>query len=105
MISLNCFVFAPALDGPSADTEESGDLFVRALHSAELFEFDQVDFRFRPWHSSPLLFEQPQFGAPVRERENQPLDVGIARHQFRFDGRNLPAATFDSCCEPPSFRL
>jgi hypothetical protein len=67
MIVAELLHFTPPLDGARADTEEGRDFLVGTLHSAELFELDQVDFRLRPRHVSSLPFEQAQFRAPVRQ--------------------------------------
>ena len=97
MISAELLHFAPALDGPRADTEERGDLLIRALHPAQLFQFSEIDLRFRPRHESPLLSEQMQFGTPVRKRQAQALDIGMAGQEQRLDFRDLAAALGDSC--------
>lgn len=49
--------FLPACKRPCADTDESGDFFIRALHPIELFKFTDVNLHPRPRHSSLLLFE------------------------------------------------
>ena len=46
-----------------------------------------------------LLFEQPQFGAPVRERQAQSLQVRMPGADLRLDFRDLAAASLDSCCD------
>ena len=94
---------APPLDGPRTDIEKGGDLLNGALHSTELLKFCQVDFGFRPRHESVLLFEQPQFGVPVREREKQSLHVGVPGNNLRLDFRDLAAASLDSCGDSQPF--
>jgi hypothetical protein len=49
--------FLPARKRPCADTDESGNLFIGALHPVELFEFSDIDLHPRPRHDSLLLFE------------------------------------------------
>ena len=71
-------ILASALDRLGADTEEGGDLLVGALHPTELFEFGEIDLHLRPRHSSPFLFEKPQFRVPVGEREAQSFQVRMA---------------------------
>ena len=88
--------FAPTNDGSSTHPKKRRDLFVRALQPTELFEFNQVDFRLRTRHVLPLLLEQPEFRAPVRERETQPLEVGVPGKDQRLDFRDLAAASFYS---------
>src|SRR5207245_1635914 len=90
---------AATLDGPGADTEERSDLVIGALHDTELLKFGEIDFRFRTRHSSLLLFEQAQFPVPVRKRQAQPLQIGIAREDFHLDGRDLATASRYSCCD------
>ena len=50
-----------------------------------------------------LLFEQPQFGIPVCERETQALDVRVTGPEQRLDFRYLPAASIDSCSDRHPF--
>jgi hypothetical protein len=66
---------APAFDGPATDIEEGCDFFIGALHPAEFFEFNDVDLRLRSSHSSILLLEYSQLGAPVQESKAQALQV------------------------------
>jgi hypothetical protein len=49
--------FLPARKRPCADTDESGDLFIRALHPIKLFKFTDVNLDSRSRHGSILLFE------------------------------------------------
>src|SRR5262249_29887823 len=90
-------LLTPALDRLGADFKERGHLLVGRLHSAELFEFREIDLHFRARHRSPLPFEQTQFPVPVREGEAQSVQIGIASQDFRLDGRDLAAASRDSC--------
>jgi hypothetical protein len=48
--------------------------------------------------------ENPQLRRPIRQRQAQPRNIGIAGQQFRLDGRNLAQALFDSCGRLPSFQ-
>jgi hypothetical protein len=43
-----------------------------------------------------LVLEDAQLGAPVREREQQALQIRIAGEQFGFDCCNLAVAAVDS---------
>ena len=43
----------------------------------------------------PLFLEDTQFGMPVRQCQWQAHDIGIPVAQFRFDGGDLAAASFD----------
>src|SRR5713101_3969436 len=94
---------APTLDRTSADTKKRGDLFVSALHCAELLQLCEIDFHFRTRHSSPFLFEQTQFRVPVAERKTQPLQIGVAGSDLRLDGRDLAVAAGYSYCDSQSF--
>jgi hypothetical protein len=42
-----------------------------------------------------LVVEDAQFRRPVRQCQQQPVEIRIASEQFGFDGRDLAAATFD----------
>src|SRR5580658_7005052 len=87
---------APPLDRASADAEEGGDFLVGALQAVQLFHFGEIDLRFRACHGTPHPFENAQLGAPIRERQTQSLDIGIAGKEFRLDRGNFPLTSFDS---------
>jgi hypothetical protein len=42
-----------------------------------------------------LVLEDAQFRRPVRQRQQEPIEIRIAREQLGFDGRDLAPATFD----------
>jgi hypothetical protein len=43
-----------------------------------------------------LCFENPQLGPPIRQRQAQSLDIGIAGEKLRLDRCDLAAAAFHS---------
>jgi hypothetical protein len=86
---------APPLDRAGADAEEGRNFLVGALHAVQLFHFNDIDIGFRPRHGSPHLFENPQFRTPIRERQAQSLDVGIAGEKLCLDCSDFALATFD----------
>jgi hypothetical protein len=46
--------------------------------------------------AAPFALEDPQLRRPIRQGQAKPVDVGIAREQFR-DNRDLAVAAIDSC--------
>src|SRR6516225_10058831 len=92
---------APALDSLGADAEEGGDLFVGALHGTELFKFGEIDLCLRARHASHTPLQHPQLRTPIRQRQAQALEVRMPRTDLSLDGRDLPAAAFDSCRHLP----
>src|SRR5208283_4627187 len=59
--------FAPPLDRAGTHPKECSNLFIGALHRAQLLQFAEIDLRLRACHSSLLLSEQALLGTPVRE--------------------------------------
>jgi hypothetical protein len=43
----------------------------------------------------PASLKDAKLRVPVRQRQAQPLDIGIAREQLGFDSRDLAAAPLD----------
>jgi hypothetical protein len=41
--------------------------------------------------------QQPDLGVPVDQRQAQPLQIGMAGSDLRFDRRDLASTTVDSC--------
>jgi len=47
-----------------------------------------------------LQQDQPQLRRPVRQREAQPLQIGMTGAKLILDGRDLAAAALHSSCPP-----
>ena len=52
-----------------------------------------------------FVLENPQLRTPVRERETQPLQIGMSRANLCFDFRDLAVASRDSCRDSDAFGL
>src|SRR5580698_2388768 len=52
-----------------------------------------------------IAFDDPQLSRPVRQREAQPLQIGVPGEYLRFYFRDLAVAAGDSCRDPHAFGL
>ena len=83
MISPNFATLRRALDSALADAEESGDLFVGALHAVQLFEFGEIDLGFRTRHWSPPPSISRSSALQSESARHSPCEVGMPGADLR----------------------